>query len=234
MSLSLRWGLGAGVISAILGLLALIAGALAEPIHTVTNAYAVALALFVRGLLALLALAMALALAYYAGWQVETRLTWLADEGAAGATVAPGGQRGGVSAARTQAALVGAVALVIYWLITTLYIVILGSRFGGVGAQGASPLAFSLSHLAQGIVFVGLGAGAGGLGGRAAAARRLLQRLTTLASAAAATSPAGATTPAPQASAAASAPTLDAAQPAQPQGDAPTDATDDASLRANE
>ena len=61
--MSVRWGLGAGTISAVLGLLALIIGAVVEPIHLVSTAYAVVLALFVRGLLALLALAMAMTLA---------------------------------------------------------------------------------------------------------------------------------------------------------------------------
>jgi len=184
---SVRWGLGAGAISAVLGLLALIIGAVIEPIHLVSTAYAVVLALFVRGLLALLALAMAMTLAYYAGWQIEARLTLQADERAQGTEAAhppaptPPRAPTRIADARIQATLTGAFVLALYWLVTTLYIVTLGSRFGGVGAQGVAPLMFTLTHLVQGIVFVGLGAGAGGLGGRAAAARLLLQRLTTLA-----------------------------------------------------
>jgi len=194
---SVRWGLGAGVVSAVLGLLALFIGAVVEPIQTVSTAYAVVQALFVRGLLALLALAMALALAYYAGWQVEAQLAPQAEDDATpSASLAPSPAtasspsaasasrpRARVSDARIQAALTGAFVLAVYWLVTTLYIVTLGSRIGGVGAQGVAPLTFTLDHLIQGIVFVGLGAGAGGLGGRAAAARLLLQRLTARATA---------------------------------------------------
>ncbi|HUY76678.1 MAG TPA: hypothetical protein VMV29_07885 [Ktedonobacterales bacterium] len=212
--MSLRWGLGAGAISAVLGLLALIIGAVVEPIHLVSTAYAVVLALFVRGLLALLALAMAMTLAYYAGWQVEARLTLGAEDAAtgSGATQPPtpvaAKPTGRISDTRIQATLTGALVLALYWLATTLYIVTLGSRFGGVGSQGVAPLTFTLSHLVQGIVFVGLGAGAAGLGGRAAAAHQLLQRLTTLAvaggpSASSATS----------ASAPTGAPTMQGAQP---------------------
>ncbi|HLY30434.1 MAG TPA: hypothetical protein VKQ36_05370 [Ktedonobacterales bacterium] len=192
---ALRWGLGAGAICALLGVAALLGGALAAPIHSVSNAYAVALALFVRGVLSLLSLAMALTLAYYAGYQVESRLTALTTQPAssqtsssvssstASATPAQG------ASLRTQAALSGALALLLFWFATALYITLLGSRVGDLGATGASPVSFTLWRLAQGIVYVGLGGGFGALGGRASAAHRLLRRLTTLATTAPTSAP---------------------------------------------
>ncbi|SRR5579875_625745 len=198
-SLALRWGAGIGAICALLGVVALVAGALAAPIHNVSNAYAVALAVFVRGLLALVSLAMALILAYYAGYHVESRLVagstgqpasvssassaLVASPTEAPTLAASSPSPSDATALRIQATLSGAIALLIYWFATALYITVLGSRVGDIGAVGASPASFTFWRIAQGIIYVGLGAGFGALGGRASAAHRLLRRLNTLASA---------------------------------------------------
>ena len=196
-AVALRWGAGIGAICALLGIVALVAGALAAPIHDISNAYAVALAVFVRGLLALVSLAMALILAYYAGYRVESRLTasLTAQPASASAafsspttattTASPSASPAPseTTALRIQATLSGAIALLLYWFATALYITVFGSRVGDMGAVGASPASFTFWRIAQGVIYVGLGAGFGALGGRASAAQRLLRRLTALANA---------------------------------------------------
>ena len=192
-----------GALGAVLGVLALLGGALLEPVHPVTDALSVAVAVFVRSLLVLLTLAITLLLAYLAGWRIELAPLPVAAAPTAAPTAAPAPApvtdadltdatataEAAVSTpaparTRTQAALAGAIILFGYWFFTTLYIVLFGSSIGGIGAQnGGSPLNFTLSHVILGVVYVGLGAGFASLGSRAAAARRLMRNLTQLASA---------------------------------------------------
>ena len=196
-----------GALGAVLGVLALLGGALLEPIHPVTDALSVAVAVFVRSLLVLLTLAITLLLAYLAGWRIELAPTPAAASPAPTAASAASEDATTADAAtdsapapastRAQAALAGAIILFCYWFFSTLYIALFGSSIGGIGAQnGSSPLSFTISHVILGAVYVGLGAGFASLGSRAAAARRLMRNLTQLASAPT-TQPASVTTPAP-------------------------------------
>ncbi|MEO7001316.1 MAG: hypothetical protein ABI068_05925, partial [Ktedonobacterales bacterium] len=145
-----------GALGAAIGVLALLGGALLEPIHPVSDALSVAIAVFVRSLLALLALGVTLLLAYLAGYRIElgapvasTNATASAADSAT--TTTSSTPTTSPLTTRTQAALAGVVILFAYWLGSTLYIVLLGARIGGIGAQnGGSPLSFTISHVILG------------------------------------------------------------------------------------
>lgn len=170
---SLRWGLGMGAVSAVLGTIALILGSVIEPVQRVTTAEAAALAIFIRGIFVLVTLGVALGLAYYAGLRAE-RARLIED-------AAP--RVGGVAAAaasetnsRSVAVLAGGVTMFCYWLITSLYMFVLPPSTQPSTAR-LDALSFAENRLLFGIIFVLFGLGLGGLGGRAPAARLLLDRI---------------------------------------------------------
>lgn len=156
----LRWGLGTGLAGGVIGVLALVVGSVLEPLSSRNvGPEALAIMLFVRGVLVLISLGIALSLAYWAGMHVALDHAHLA--------ATPAG-----ALDRTQAALAGGIALLCYWLFTTIYIyaaALLGPR--------TPLLAFVESRLVFGAICVVLGAGLGGLGARAAGAHALLDRL---------------------------------------------------------
>src|SRR5262249_54530320 len=157
---SVRWGgiiggfgMIGGVFSYVLG------GMLAPKPPGTTTADAVAVMVTVRGLLVLAVLGIALGLSYYAGFRVGIDLLQKLD------------QDGDAPADRLGPVLAGGLVMFLYWLATTLYVYL----FPPFGTRDTSPGAF-VTHLILGAVFVGLGAGLGGLGGRSPATRRLLNR----------------------------------------------------------
>ena len=177
---SLRWGLGMGAASAILGTAALIAGSFIEPVQRITTAEAAALAIFVRGILVLVTLGIALGLAYYAGLRAE-RARLSEDAAAAAPTDARGSLSTGTSTGDIQnqrrvAVLAGGLTMFCYWLITSLYLFVLPPSTQPSTAQ-VDVLSFIENRLLFGIIFVLFGLGLGGLGGRAPAARVLLDRI---------------------------------------------------------
>lgn len=182
---SLRWGLGMGVLSAALGTGALLLGAFIEPFKQVTTADAVALALFVRGMLVLISLGIALGLAYYAGLRVARAyfqsLAAAADstETATNTAIASllGSTALGTSLDRKYTVLAGGLTMFCFWLITSMYIFVLPPTNQTVSPQG-DILSFVETRLLLGVIYVFFGLGLGGLGGRAPAARLLLDRLT--------------------------------------------------------
>jgi len=72
---TLIWGFGIGLVSAVLGVAALLVGALIEPTQQQTTAEVLVTALFIRSMIALLTLAIAFGLAYYAGSRVALEPT---------------------------------------------------------------------------------------------------------------------------------------------------------------
>ena len=169
---SLRWGLGMGAAAAILGTAALILGSLVEPVKRVTTAEAAALAIFIRGIFVLVTLGIALGLAYYAGLRAErARLSADAAEDAP----APG-MSVSVQSQRSVAVLAGGLTMFCYWLITSLYMLVLPPSTQPPTAQ-VDLLSFAENRLLFGIIFVLFGLGLGGLGGRAPAAQLLLDRI---------------------------------------------------------
>src|SRR5262249_43949591 len=120
----------------------------------------VSVLIFVRGMLVLVVLGIVLGLSYYAGLRVGMDLLQEPEQDG----ISPADRLGPV--------LAGGLVMFLYWLITTLYVYV----FPPFGTRDSSLKAF-LTHLLLGAVFIGLGAGLGGLGGRSPAARRLLSRV---------------------------------------------------------
>lgn len=152
-----KWGLVTGLVASALGVGALVLGLVVEPIPARASAEGVVAAIFVRGLLVLLALGMALALGYLAGYQTERHRPLDDSTG-----TVPAQQL------RTHAALAGAITMGCYWVATTAYMLLTGS----------ATASFIGPRIVFGIVVVLVGAGLGGLGARQPAARRLLSQLT--------------------------------------------------------
>lgn len=174
---SLRWGLGMGVIAAVLGTAALILGSLIEPVNRVTTAEAAALAIFIRGIFVLITLGIALGLAYYAGLRAEReRLSADAADVADAADESPSPGAVGTQTQRSVALLAGGLTMFCYWIITSLYLFVLPPSTQPPTAK-VDLLSFVENRLLFGVIFVLFGLGLGGLGGRAPAARLLLDRI---------------------------------------------------------
>jgi hypothetical protein len=205
---SRRWTLTVTVIAAVEGVVALVLGAFVAPIPARTDATQLATALFIRGFLALLALAAAFALAYFAGYRIEGTLgpsnadpkPAVASSPLVSLFVTPGPRR--------DALYAGALTLAAYWFFTTLYIAALGRTVGSVGVTSGAMGSFIFSRVIEGLALAAAGAGAGGLGARNMATRHITQRIFT---------GAGATSVAPM-------PTQPIIPPAAPEATAPSDA----------
>lgn len=176
---SLRQALGAAIIAAVAGVVSLALGAFIAPIPTQTSASQVVTALFVRGILALLALALALAIAYFVGFRIEM----IGKQASAPSLPKPDPSASSsivslftTPGTRRDAVFAGAIVTAAYWLITTLYILALGKTVGNVGVAAGDIGSYLTSHLAQGLVFVAAGMGCGGLGSRTALAREMTRR----------------------------------------------------------
>ncbi len=163
----LRWGLGMGLASAALGIFALLVGALFFPIPENSSADSVALAILVRGILALAALGIALGLAYYAGAQVErARVRTL--------PAVPADILLGTAQDRAGSLVAGLLVSFCWWFATTLtgYLLpLLPETASSAAATSQLP-----QRLIWGVFIVAIGAGLGGLGARMSAARALLDR----------------------------------------------------------
>jgi hypothetical protein len=168
---SLRYGLTNGVGAALIGLLALMIGGVFAPISKgTTSADAVVVAVTIRGLIAYLGLFVSLGLAYYAGGQTERQRL-------ATGTQEPGDQ-GAEQVKRDPygAAFTGAIVLLCYWFVTTIYSYIFPATpaLKGVATNGLQTLE---QHAIYGVILVLLGAGMASLGGRTAFTRRMMSRL---------------------------------------------------------
>lgn len=177
---SQRWAVTMAVISAVVGVVALVLGAFFAPLptHAVdANGNALVTAVFIRGFLALLALAAAFVFAYYAGYKIQDAFEPTPpsaersiDAGSAIFSLfsTPGPRR--------DALYAGGITLASYWLFTALYIAALG-RFGNVGDTSGGWGAFIVERLLQGVALIAGGGGAGALGARNALTRRLTKRI---------------------------------------------------------
>jgi hypothetical protein len=174
---SQRWTLTMAVIAAIVGIVALVLGAFVAPIPTHTDATQVATALFIRGFLALVALAAAFGLAYYAGYRIEAQLGPSNAEPSPAMASSPLIAMFTTPGPRRDAIFSGALVLIAYWFFTTIYIAALGRTVGDVGVTASTLGSFAVSRLLLGLALTAAGAGAGGLGARNAATRRITQRI---------------------------------------------------------
>lgn len=161
---SLRWGLGLGAVAAVVGIAAQLFAAQFLP-HGKPAPFDIAIRyLIVAAPLVLLALGIAMGLAYFAGLRAERDRP--EEPPRAPDAVPPWGGE------RRDSALAGTIVMAAYWLLTSLYTLVLNMG-------GAPNLAsFVSQHLVQGILFLAFGYGMGALGGRAPAARKLLDRIT--------------------------------------------------------
>lgn len=161
---SLRWGLGLGAVAAVAGIAAQLVAAQLMPSGKPAPFDVAIRYLIVAGPLVLLALGLAIGLAYLAGLRAE-RDRPAAPPPAPDAIPPWGGER-------RDSALAGTVVMAAYWVLTSLYTLVL--NMGGAPNFGT----FLSQHLVQGIIFLAFGYGMGALGGRAPAARKLLDSIS--------------------------------------------------------
>ena len=173
---SRRWALTMSVIAAVEGVIALVIGAFIAPMPATTDAFQIVTALFIRVFLALIALVVAFALAYYAGYRIQGSFEPTANTPAPAVANSPLVALFTTPGPRRDALYAGGIILIAYWLFTTLYIAALGHAFGGSGLQG-SVVSFIASRLLQGIALALAGGGAGALGARNSATRILTRRI---------------------------------------------------------
>jgi len=158
-----------GLASAALGIFALLIGAFFFPIPLSTTADAVAVAVLVRGTLALSALGITLGLAYYAGLRVERdRLRSLPAAQTTDSQPATAQDRFG-------SLIAGLLVTFCWWFGTTLtgYLMPLLPE---TASSAADPSQFE-QRLVWGALIAIIGMGLGGLGSRTLAARALLERI---------------------------------------------------------
>lgn len=161
---SLRWGLGLGAVAAVVGIAAQLVAARFMP-HGQPASFDVAIRyLIVAAPLVLLAVGLAVGLAYFAGLRAERDRP--SEPPRAPDAVPPWGGE------RRDSALAGTIVMAAYWLLTSLYALVL--NMGGAVTFGS----FLSQRLVQGILFLAFGYGMGALGGRAPAARRLLDSIS--------------------------------------------------------
>lgn len=179
---SQRWALTTAVIAAIVGVVALILGAFIAPIPQQTTMSPVSgsqviTAIFIRGIVSLIALAAAFVLAYYGGYRIQATFEPTANP--------PKSQAAASSALfalfttpgpRRDATYAGAITLIAYWFFTTIYIAALGRSIGGIGQSG-DVVSFLVSRIFEGLALTAAGAGAGGLGARNAVTRGMTRRI---------------------------------------------------------
>jgi hypothetical protein len=160
---SLRWGLGLGAVAAALGIVAQIIGSQLSPRPGSSSFDSLIRYLLIAGPLFLVVLGVALGLAYFAGLRSERDLP--EDANAEEMKYQWGGPH-------RDSALSGTVVMACYWLITSMYNFVLNLRPGGQRVGD-----FLVQHAVQGIIYLLLGFGLGAMGGRAPAARRLLDEI---------------------------------------------------------
>jgi hypothetical protein len=161
---TLRWGLGMGLVGAALGIAALLVGAFFFPIPPYSSADAVAVAIFVRGILALVALGVTMSLSYYAGLRVEQDRLRATSPTPKNDVTTPQERSGSLIA--------GLLVAFCWWFGTTL----IGYLLPLLPGQPANSNDFA-QRLIWGILIALIGTGLGGLGSRTYTGRRLLDRV---------------------------------------------------------
>lgn len=179
---SFRQALSASIIAAVIGVAALALGAFITPIPNApatTSPGQVVTALLVRFILVIVGLAVAVFLAYRAGYRIqgassdETQQRLPQPDPSASSPLVsmfttPGPRR--------DAMYAGAIVMGVYWTITSLYIVALGKTIGNVGVVSTDVGSFLWQRFVLFLVLGAAGLGCGGLGARAALARKLTRK----------------------------------------------------------
>lgn len=171
---ALRQALVTAITVSVIGLAALALGAFFTPVTADSDAGRVVTAVLIRAILVIVGLALALFLTYMTGYRIETggqeptptpKPDPSASSGLVTLLTTPGSRRDSLFA--------GAIVMLSYWLVTTLYTIALGKFTGGPAITGANLFSILWPRLAVGLVCAAAGMGLGGLGARAALARRL-------------------------------------------------------------
>ncbi len=179
---SQRWALTMSVSAAIAGIVALVLGAFFSPIpSTHVDATTFVTAIFIRGILSLVALAAACILAYVAGFRIEKQLGPSDADPSPAVASSPLVAMFTTPGPRRDAIYTGMLILTAYWFFTTIYIAALGNKLGDMGITASTVGSFIVGRLLLGLALAIAGAGAGGLGARNAAARRITQAAFTAA-----------------------------------------------------
>jgi hypothetical protein len=156
---SLRWGLGMGAVAAVVGILAQIVAARLIPRGQPAPFDVAIRYLILAAPLVLLAVGLAVGLAYFAGLRAERDRP--PEPPPAPDAVPPWGGE------RRDSALAGTIVMASYWLLTSLYGLVLNTGGRTLG-----------TFVTQGVLFLAFGYGMGALGGRAPAARKLLDDIS--------------------------------------------------------
>lgn len=174
---SWRWALTMSVIAVVVGVAALLIGAFVAPIPvSQSDALQFMTAVFVRGFLGLVALIVAIILAYIGGYRIQSTFEPTPPTPSPAMASSPLLALFTTPGPRRDALFAGALTLLAYWFFTTIYIAALGRNVGGIGSASSVP-SFILARLALGVALAAAGGGAGALGARNAFTRALTRRI---------------------------------------------------------
>jgi hypothetical protein len=157
---SLRWGLGMGALAAGIGLVAQFVTGWFQPPTSPTTVDREVQYLIVAGIVLLISLGVVLGLAYYAGLRAER------DR--------PAMESYSFGDRHRESAWAGTIVMAAYWLVTTLQMLLAPHHNGGSSAGAVVG-----QRLIVGLILIAFGYGLGALGGRAPAARSLLNDIAT-------------------------------------------------------
>lgn len=157
---SLRWGLGMGALAAGIGLVALFVSGWFQPPTSPTTVDREVQYLLVAGMVLLISLGLVLGLAYYAGLRAER------DR--------PAAELSSFGDPHRESAWAGTIVMAAYWLVTTLLVLLAPHHQGDPSAGGVVG-----QRLILGLILLVFGYGLGAMGGRAPAARSLLNDIAT-------------------------------------------------------
>ncbi len=161
--MNLRWALWMGALAAVVGFAAQLVGGWFRPLTNPTTVDREVQYFVVAGTLSLIAMGVTLGLAYYAGMRTD-------QERGAQAPMSSSGF--GIEG--REAAWAGAAVVVAYWLATTLVLVLAPHHPGD-----ASVSDLLTQRIVLLVILVAFGYGLGALGGRAPAARKLLDEIAS-------------------------------------------------------
>jgi len=156
-----------GLVGAALGVAALLIGAFFFPIQLYSSADTVAVAILVRGVLALVAVGVTMGLSYYAGLRVE-------QDRARAASPSP--KTDAMTPKERSGSLIAGLLVAFCWWFGTTLTGYLFRLLPQTASDAANANDFG-ERLVWGILIALIGTGLGGLGSRTFTARRLLDRV---------------------------------------------------------
>jgi hypothetical protein len=175
---SLFWGLGLGIVAAVLGVLGLELPNVVAPVPKTTTANVVVVSIFIRGLLVYVALGVSFGLAYFAGLRVAKDIAARRMEDAGGATPVLDAQT--VTQDRIGSVLAGGLVMLLFALAYTALVFAFPANQTSTPKTQTNVGQVLAVRLAFDFFFVLFGAGLGGLGARSLQSRRVLALLNIM------------------------------------------------------